>query len=478
MRQLSALDAWLLDLESPTSAGHVGTLIRVDPGGVVGGWGAGQVRALLESRLHTLGRLRQRLVSAPWPLGGRYLVDDPHFDVEFHVRELGLPSPGTTQQLAEQVAGIHARPLDRGRPMWELYVVSGCEDGLTAVYAKIHRTLVDPGGGLVSALLDPSPEPSPTGPAAVSPEHETPAAVEMIGQGLRSLLSDPREATRVVPAGLHRLGRLSAQAGLPGARIAEGLAEAAGRLLGPRLATEGRDLHVPRTRLDAPLTAHRRLAFGSVPLEPVTRAAVRLSMTEDDLVRTAAATALRLWFLDHDALPPVPLVAAVPVPVHGSDDPDAEAVGMTPVLVEMPTHLRDMAERVAATRESLHAATQGLDVVVTSVMEDPTSETAGADLVARTMSGLAFAPGSTANLTVSHQPGPSTPLYLAGAEVVQVLPLASLGPATGGLAVTSYAHDSRLHLCLTACREIVPDVCRVLEYLLEALDELTAADAG
>ena len=126
MRQLTALDAQFLNVESPTTVGHVGSLIILDPSTAPGGeWNLETVRAVLEPRLHLAAPLRQRLVEVPLGLGRPYWVDDPHFDIEFHMRELALPSPGTREQLGEQVARIHARQLDRSRPLWETYVISG-----------------------------------------------------------------------------------------------------------------------------------------------------------------------------------------------------------------------------------------------------------------------------------------------------------------------------------------------------------------
>src|SRR6185503_20175337 len=141
MQRLTALDAQFLNVESPTTVGHVGSLIVLDtpstpPGEPAGRWDLETVRAVLEPRLHLARPLRQRLVEVPLGLGHPYWVDDPHFDIEFHLRELALPAPGTRQQLGEQVARIHSRQLDRSRPLWEAYVITGLEGGKAAFYSK------------------------------------------------------------------------------------------------------------------------------------------------------------------------------------------------------------------------------------------------------------------------------------------------------------------------------------------------------
>ena len=146
MRQLSPLDAQFLMIESPTTVGHVGSLIVLDPSTTPGeGWNLDTVREVIEARLHLSPIFRQRLVQVPLGLTRPYWVDDPHFDIEFHLRELQYSAPGSDQQLGEQVARIHARPLDRLRPLWELYVISGLADGRAARRVE-GAGPADPGG--------------------------------------------------------------------------------------------------------------------------------------------------------------------------------------------------------------------------------------------------------------------------------------------------------------------------------------------
>ena len=157
MRQLTALDAQFLNVESPTTVGHVGSLIVLDPSTAPGGeWNLDSVRDVFEPRLHLAAPLRQRLVEVPLGLGRPYWVDDPHFDIEFHLRELALPTPGTREQLGEQVARIHARQLDRSRPLWEAYVITGLEGGRCAFYSKIHHAAIDgvSGAEILETIMD------------------------------------------------------------------------------------------------------------------------------------------------------------------------------------------------------------------------------------------------------------------------------------------------------------------------------------
>src|SRR3954471_11880253 len=161
MRQLTSLDAQFLALESARQSGHVGGLAVLDtstaPGGSVD---CGSIKRLLEERLPLLPPFRWRLAEGPLGLDYPYWIDDPDFDLDYHVRELALARPGTDEQLAEQVARIVSRPLDRARPLWELYVIGGLESGHTAALTKIHHAVIDgmSGAEIMGLLLDLEPE--------------------------------------------------------------------------------------------------------------------------------------------------------------------------------------------------------------------------------------------------------------------------------------------------------------------------------
>src|ERR687885_2660902 len=144
MRQLTSVDAQFLALETPRQTGHVGGLAIVDPSTRVDrSFDCAVVKQLLRERLPLLPPFRWKLVEVPLGLDYPYWIDDPDFDLDFHVRELALPSPGSDRQLAEQVSRIVARPLDRARPLWELYVIHGLESGFVGVLTKIHHALID-----------------------------------------------------------------------------------------------------------------------------------------------------------------------------------------------------------------------------------------------------------------------------------------------------------------------------------------------
>src|SRR3954463_5390657 len=161
MRQLTSLDAQFLALENARQAGHVGSLAIVDPSTAPSGkLGGPEVKGRRRERLPLLPPLRWRLAEVPLGLDYPYWVDDGDFDLDYHVRELALAHPGNDAQLAEQTARIMSRPLDRARPLWELYVIEGLESGNVAMLTKIHPAMIDgmPGAEIMGLLPDLTPE--------------------------------------------------------------------------------------------------------------------------------------------------------------------------------------------------------------------------------------------------------------------------------------------------------------------------------
>ena len=484
MRQLTSLDAQFLNVESPTTVGHVGSLVVLDPSTAPGGqWTLETVRAVFEPRLHLAAPLRQRLVPVPLGLGRPYWVDDPHFDIEFHLRELALPAPGTKEQLGEQVARIHARQLDRTRPLWEAYVITGLEGGKSAFYTKIHHAAIDgvSGAEILETIMDITVE-----PREVEPEPEPfvprkiPSTANLVRRGLAAVAVNPVEVLRTVPRSLGYLDELPGAANFPGARLVSETAGLVGRALGHSTPDVGhRALHAPRTPLNGHLTPHRRFSFGSVPLSDVKRVKNHFGLTVNDVVMTLTAAALRRWLLDHDALPTTPLVVAVPVSIRaGGEAAPGNLVSV--MMAELPTHLADPAERLQFMKESMDEAKRHFDAVPATLLQDLAHviPTALSGLAARALFKLAMVPGVLFNLFVSNVPGPQLPLYVAGAKVEGVYPVSAVTDMTGGLNITLFSYDGDLDFGLIACREMVPDVWNLIGYLRDAMAELVALVPG
>jgi len=423
--------------------------------------------------------MRQRLVDVPLGLGRPYWVDDPHFDIEFHLRELALPSPGTRQQLGEQVSRLHARQLDRTRPLWEAYVITGLGDGKAAFYSKIHHAAIDgvSGAEILEAILDVTVEPREVEPEGAFVPRTMPSTVDLARRGLTAMAMNPLEILRTVPRSLSYVDRLPGAANFPGTRLISEAAGLVGRAFGqipPELGA--RELHAPRTPLNGTITAHRRFSFGSVPLADVKRVKAHFDMTVNDVVMAMTASALRAWLLDHDALPSVPLVAAVPVSIRTEDQRGEHGNQVSVMLAELPTHLADPEERMHFMRASMLEAKAHFEAVPASLLQDLSAliPTALSGLAARALFKLAAMPGVLFNLFVSNVPGPQLPLYIAGARVEGVYPVSAVTDLTGGLNITLFSYDGNLDFGLIACREMVPDVWNLIGYLEDALREMLA----
>jgi WS/DGAT/MGAT family acyltransferase len=278
--------------------------------------------------------------------------------------------------------------------------------------------------------------------------------------------------------------RLPHLADLPGARdspVARLVSDLAGSLVsavtgGPVAQADRRRLIVPPTPFNGPITAHRRFAYGSVDLASVQRVTDAFALTVNDVVLAMTTAALRRWLLDHDALPAVPLVAAVPVSIRTEDDTSLEGNVVSVMLTTLPTDERDPQTRLQAVAEAMQGAKQIFEGVPASILQDFSAAvpTAFSGWAARSLFRLSAGPSSPFNLCVSNVPGPPVQLYVAGARVTGIHPVSAVSDLTGGINITLMSQNGALDFGIIVCREMVPDVWRVADYLREALDELVA----
>ncbi|HEX7463013.1 MAG TPA: wax ester/triacylglycerol synthase family O-acyltransferase, partial [Dermatophilaceae bacterium] len=415
---------------------------------------------------------RRRLVMVPFGLDHPYWIEDPDFDIEFHVRELALPFPGNDRQLSEQVARLHARPLDRSRPLWELYLITGLHGGRAAIYSKIHHAAIDgvSGGDILTALLDVSPQ-GPELPAVEVFEGERPPdSTWLLARGAVALARQPMQAVRVAT---HLARSVPVIANAIGPSLAQ---RRAGKDSGDLLSQTG--LLAPVTPFNAPVSQHRRWAFASLPLTEVKR--LRgvhdiPGLTVNDVVMTLCAGALRRWLQLHDALPVVPLVAAVPVSVRTRGQKGTYGNRVSMMLSALPTNLGDPGDRLAAMHESMRAAKDQHDAIPASLLADvsqfamPVLANQAWRLSARLRLLERVSPF---NLIVSNVPGPRVPLYLAGAELLAYYPVSAVVDGQG-LNITVMSYRDTLFFGLIACRDLVPDLDVMAGYLRDELDALT-----
>jgi diacylglycerol O-acyltransferase len=480
MRQLSSLDAQFLAVESARIYGHVAFLGIYDPSTAPGGkLGAPEIKALLEERMHLLPPLRWRLVQVPLRLDLPYWADDPDFDLEFHIRETALPAPGDDVQLAETVQRLFGRPLDRARPLWEFYVVHGLEGGRVALLTKIHHSAVDgmSGNEIMAVLLDPEPTGRVLDPKPAS--HGTPRLPgdrQMLVRGLRGLPRQPLRALRSLPSTIAGFTDLPGANALPGVPTLSHVYSRVRRTLGSDESTDILEVtkaRPPKTPFNGPVSAHRRFAFGSLPLDSVRQIRRDFGTTVNDVVVTLCAGAVREWLMERDALPEDPLVAMIPMSVRRRDERGTWGNRISMMVVPIPTNEPDPARRLQRTHELLRSAKERHSALPASLLTDATAfiPPAVASLAARNTVDILSRTRPPLNLVISNVPGPRSSLYCAGAELTANYPLSVIVDGVG-LNITVVSYKNRVDFGIVGDREQIDDAWAFLEGAAHALTEL------
>src|SRR3954469_18195284 len=484
MRQLTSLDAQFLAIENGRNLGHVSGLSIYDPSTAPGGvLTADRMCEVLTERLHLLEPFRWRLTEVPLGIDHPYWIDDPDFDIEYHVRELALPKPGDDHQLAEQVARIHARQLDRAHPLWELYVIQGLKGGRVGMFTKIHHAAIDgvSGAEILGVLLDPTPEGREVPPATNggAPER-VPSQLEMLQRGIMGI---PRQQLRMLNALPRTVAHLDAIPGVQDVPGAPTLARITRRLryLG-RAPRDGGVLErprskAPRTVFNGPVSSHRRVAFGSLSLTTVKSIKNATGTTVNDVVVTVCAAALRSWLDKRRELPDAPLVAMIPVSVRTAEQRGTFGNRVSTMAVAIPTDVDAPRERLQAAHEALRSAKERHRAVPATLLQDatlfiPAAIHARASRVTLRLS-TRNAVTPIFNVVISNVPGSPTPLYCAGAELLANYPVSAVTDGMG-LNITVLSYQDRLDFAIVADREQVPDAWPLMDALSGALDELEA----
>ncbi len=481
MQQLTGVDANFLNMETGGTFGHVCFLAVLGPSPQGAPLSFEAARDVVEQRLPQLPPLRRRLVEVPFGIDRPYWVEAGDFDLEFHVREVALSPPGSSLQLAEQVGRIAGRPLDRGRPLWELYLISGLDGDRTALLAKFHHAAVD---GLAAAevfrtLLDETPEPAEKPqPAGWQPE-PIPSSLQMWLRGVAGVTMQPlrlldlqRRFLAGLPRSVRSLGRLAPPQADMGSSRTDRSGSPDGQILNrPAIVP-------PRTPFNRAVTPHRRWAFGSASLATVKAVKNAFDVTVNDVVMAISASAIRRWLQAHDALPSEPLVAMVPISVRTPEQVGEFGNRVSAMFAALPTHLPDPVDRLHAVHTAMRGAKEQFQAIDAETLLDATQFTAPAlaARAARVTAQLRLADyvGPPYNVVISNVPGPRSKLYLAGAEVLGYYPVSVVADGQG-LNITVQSYLDSLDIGLTACRELVPDLWDLLTYMTDGLDELAEA---
>ena len=461
MEQLGGLDAAFLLFETPTVHMHVLGLVILDPSTMPDGYTFERIKSHLEERAPLMPGMRRKLAQVPLNLSRPYWVDDKHFDLDYHVHRRNVRAPGGDQELADVVAEIGGRQLDRSRPLWEMHVVEGMADGSFALVVKMHHSTVDgvTGANMLFHLFDLSP--SAEGREAVvdtwSPERE-PSEISLLARGLMELAARPIGVAKILPGTAVRTARLLINRNQRGTGMPA-------------------PFRAPRTSFNATLTAHRIVAFGKVPIEQVKLVKNVFGVKVNDVVLAICAGALRRYLANRDELPDRSLMAAIPVSVH-ADTSEREGTNKVSFMFNtLATDIEDPVERLRSIAAANEGAKEDHKMLGAATLQQWADHAAPNtfSMAARLYSSMRFADRHPVvhNLTISNVPGPELDLYCAGAKLTSLFPL---GPVMdgSGLNITVLSQGSALGFGMIGCRELIPDLWDLSDQVPAALAELVA----
>ena len=455
---LAAMDRQFLEMETPGAPMHVFGVSAYETAPLRSETGAldhQRLRKAIEATLERIPRYRQKLA---WtPLERRPVwVDDPDFSLDYHLRPLALPGPGSEEQLKGLMSWIVSRPLDRARPLWEMWFVEGLEGGARfAVITKMHHCMLDGGAGvnLMALLLRPSPGQDLPAPRAWA-ARPAPGALALAAGDLARRASTPLRLLR----GVRRFRKENPD--LAGALA--GRARALRDMLSNALPGSS-------TPLNAPLGLQRRLDWLEMPLEDLTALRRRLGCSLNDLALAAVTGALRRYLGRRGvAFEGLDFRVSVPVDVRRGNERERMGNRVSSWIVRLPLDRADPLEQIAALSQKTRKLKDGRQASAVEMLM------AAAEEMPALLKLAARANRGQVNMVVTNVPGPSIPLYLLGCRALTMQPFVPLFVGTG-LSVALLSYDARLFWGFTADWDLVPDLTRFRDDVLEALADLRRA---
>jgi WS/DGAT/MGAT family acyltransferase len=467
MDQLSGIDASFLHLETPETPMHVGSLILIELPQDHQGDYYEAVKAMVGRRLHLASVLNRKLAQMPFELAEPVWIEDDDIDLDYHVRSATLRRPGTMAQLEQLVARLHASLLDRSRPLWEMYVIEGLENGQVAFYIKAHHSGVDGKAGveLAKVLYDTSPkirEVPPPRRKRTSGNYQL-GVTELLQAAATNAAQEYRKLAELLPIAARAFGT------------------AASVVASQRSTTGERSLNLglaPKTIFNDSITNQRSYSTLSLPLADIKGLGKRVGGTVNTIVMAMCSIALHHFLKERGLLPREALIAMVPVSLRAEGD-SAMNNQVSMVRVDLATDMDDLPARFSAIHASSEAAKAvvrelkpvlGVNVPITG---SPWLMTGLASLLGRSSLPSRFP--AVGNVTISNVPGPPMPLYMAGARMVHYYPV-SIPYHGSALNITVHSYAGLLEFGLTACRRILSqdESYELIEHLRAALREIEA----
>jgi len=455
--RLSAVDASFLHEEREASHMHVGAVVLFE--------GPAPARAEfaehLSARLHLVPRYRQKLAFPRFQMGRPFWIDDPRFNIDYHVRHTALPAPGSLDQLRQLAGRIFSQRLDRSKPLWEIWLVQGLEGGQVALISKTHHALVDGVSGvdIATVLFDLSPVPREIPPEedpwAPAPE---PSDAELVAEGIKSLVRTPARLAGGALSALADPGRTAGDA----REALEGVGEVAWAGMNP----------APEVPLNVPIGPHRRIVWVQSELADLKAVKNALGGTVNDVFLTMVAGGLGTWLRARGIRTEgMELRGLVPVSIRADEEHGALGNRIAALRGPLPVYAEDPVERLKIVRESMQGvkeSKQALGAEVIAGFNDFAPPTLLAMASRLNFSTRLF------NLIVTNVPGPQFPLYMMGREMLEIVPVAFL-PQNHALAIAAMSYNGKLDFGLLGDYDAMPDIERLGEAFEESLAELVGA---
>lgn len=464
MDRLSGLDASFLYLETPAQLMHVCGVIVLDPATMPVEYSFERIQNEIERQVRDVPAFTRKLRRVPLGLDHPIWVRDRQFDVERHVHRLALPTPGGYKELMQLVSHLASLPLDRSRPLWEMWIIEGYDDGKIVCFTKMHHATVDgvSGSNLISHLcaLEPDAEPLSTGLEKERHGRE-PGVRELLGRAVVNRLNLPVHAVKILaPTGagvIRTIGRARA-----------GTAMAA-------------PLTAPRTSFNGTITGHRSVALADLSLEDIKAIKAATGTTVNDVVLAVSGGALRAYLEERGELPDASLLATVPVSVREESRHASGANKVSSLFARLGTDTEDPLERLQDMAENNKNAKEHHQAISADSLQDwaefAAPRTFGLAVRAYASLRLAEKHPVVHNLVISNVPGPPMPLYFMGAKIEALYPL---GPVFhgAGLNITVMSKNGQVHVGVIGCRESVPDAESLVEHFPKELSRLREAVAA
>jgi diacylglycerol O-acyltransferase len=456
MQQLSAEDAVFLSMETPELPSHVGGLAFLEPTENSPEAFAERFVDFVRERLTLCERFTWKLQEVPFGLDRPYWIETKNFDVSDHVQRVAVPAPGGAREIAEIAGLLFERPIDRDRPLWEMFLIEGLSGGRCVLLWKVHHCLMDgaSGASLTEQLFDISPDATRTRQSLIKDTAEAGKSVapyELIGNALRNATELPRNQM-------------------------DYLERAARRLLEVRRGHTSPSSVAPPAVFNGRVGKRRRVTWSSVSLEDVKKLKNTCSVTVNDVVLAMTSGALRTYLGGREALPEESLIASVPYSTRKAGD---ESLGnqVREIVIPLATHLEDPIARLLQIHEDATAAKAGAASNETLSVMGVMAETLLPGALGLMMRGAATVSEQLplpANVVVSNVPMAPMPLYCAGARLTQIVPFSLLG-ATQGLNITVVSYCGELHFGLAHDPDLLPEAWALAEQIPKSFQALQDA---